>query len=699
MKYLKIEQNDSAIEQISTSAIEKLYKISKEILDYKKEHPNTVKYYVNLKGRINTSATYQDYIDYLQSKFDGTNDIGPLYITANKVYLRFEDPVVENYFLHTYNSNNGIGDGTGITQADLQSITSLGSQNFLQNISITSLNDLRYFTNVTSIHGRFAREATNLVSVTTPSSLITLSDPQGSDTSFMGAFHGCSKLSNVTLNEGLTTIMCGAFRGCTSLQTIHLPSTVIYLGHATNTDTRKGAQIFASCTTLQTITGGANVIQLGGGTFQDCAQLTSIGDIDLSQVTFIGGDCFFNCQNLELGSVSCTYLTSIPNGGMFYNCKKLTSINLPNVTSIGDAADWRGYGNFRECTALTSVTLSPNLTTIGSYAFNADSALVNISPISPTVIKAFAFARCPFPSTNLDLSNTTEIGQTAFYGCTGLTSIDLSSLTTVGGGQNNGVFQGCTGLTTVTNLNNASGTYMFYGCTGLTNVTLTQNATVIGIATFCACNHLTSIDLSNVTSIGEWAFQNCTTLTNVTSLQNITSVGEYAFDSAPINIELNLPNLTGVIPMGAFYNSGITKVTSLGNTTAIADGASQNNTRAFGNCISMTEFDISGSQIQSIGMASVIGCVSLTTVKLPSTLTNIADWAFCTGKDTIQQRTYYIYATTPPTLASTNSISITNNGQVIMPLAIYVPAGSVSAYQNAPVWSSFASVIQAMPTT
>lgn len=118
---------------------------------------------------------------------------------------------------------------------------------------------------------------------------------------------------------------------------------------------------------------------------------------------------------------------------MFYNCKRLTSINFPNVTSIGDAANYLGQGNFRGCTALTSVTLSPNLTTIGSYAFNGDSALVSISPISPTIIKSYGFKNCKFSSTNLDLSNATEIGQSAFYGCTGLTSIDLSSLTTVGG--------------------------------------------------------------------------------------------------------------------------------------------------------------------------------------------------------------------------------------------------------------------------
>jgi hypothetical protein len=64
-----------------------------------------------------------------------------------------------------------------------------------------------------------------------------------------------------------------------------------------------------------------------------------------------------------------------------------------------------------------------------------------------------------------------------FSGCTGLTSADLSALTTTSGSSAcNYMFSGCTGLTSadLSALTTISGSsacaYMFYGCTSLTTV-------------------------------------------------------------------------------------------------------------------------------------------------------------------------------------------------------------------------------------
>ena len=78
-------------------------------------------------------------------------------------------------------------------------------------------------------------------------------------------------------------------------------------------------------------------------------------------------------------------------------------------------------------------------------------------------------------------SNATDVGDYALYyafcDCTGLTSVDLSSLTTISGyyGLNNAFYQ-CTGLTSVdlsaliTVSGSAVFTMAFYGCTGLTDI-------------------------------------------------------------------------------------------------------------------------------------------------------------------------------------------------------------------------------------
>ena len=54
------------------------------------------------------------------------------------------------------------------------------------------------------------------------------------------------------------------------------------------------------------------------------------------------------------------------------------------------------------------------------------------------------------------------------------------------------------------------GEYAFEGCTGLTSVTIPNGVTSIGDNAFSGCSGLTSITIPNsVTSIGEWAFYGC----------------------------------------------------------------------------------------------------------------------------------------------------------------------------------------------
>jgi len=54
------------------------------------------------------------------------------------------------------------------------------------------------------------------------------------------------------------------------------------------------------------------------------------------------------------------------------------------------------------------------------------------------------------------------------------------------------------------------GNYAFYGCSGLTSITIPNSVTSIGSRAFMDCSNLTSITIpSSVTSIGADAFYNC----------------------------------------------------------------------------------------------------------------------------------------------------------------------------------------------
>ena len=212
---------------------------------------------------------------------------------------------------------------------------------------------------------------------------------------------------------------------------------------------------------------GKPVKEIQRGAFMLCSNLTSVTFGDNSQLTTIGSEAFYYCENLtsiEIPSsvttigygafYRCDKLTSVTFGDnsqlttigseAFYYCENLTSIEIPSsVTTIG-------YGAFYDCGKLTSVTFEENsqLTTIGSYAFFSCSKLTSIEiPNSVTMIGSYAFSGCS-NLTSIEIpSSVTTIGSYAFFSCSKLTSIEIpSSVTTIG----DGAFYDCSNLTTLT---------------------------------------------------------------------------------------------------------------------------------------------------------------------------------------------------------------------------------------------------------
>ena len=124
----------------------------------------------------------------------------------------------------------------------------------------------------------------------------------------------------------------------------------------------------------------------------------------------------------------------------FDNCKKLTSVTIPNsITKIGKIA-------FYNCSSLTSVTIPDSVTEIGEGAFSACSSLTTIIiPNSITKIENWAFSNCSSLRSVIIPDSVTEIGGYAFARCSRLTSITVpNSVTEIG----DGAFDGCSNLET-----------------------------------------------------------------------------------------------------------------------------------------------------------------------------------------------------------------------------------------------------------
>ena len=142
----------------------------------------------------------------------------------------------------------------------------------------------------------------------------------------------------------------------------------------------------------------------------------------------------------------------------------------------------------------------------------------------------------------------TSIGDYAFYGCSGLTSISIgNSVTSIG----DDAFYGCSGLTSVTIPNSVTsiGDEAFSGCSGLTSITIGNGVSSIGRSAFAGCSGLTSITIPNsVTGIGDRAFEGCSGLQSVYSkIENV-----FAIDWDTFSVE-TYSNAKLYVPIGKKY--------------------------------------------------------------------------------------------------------------------------------------------------
>lgn len=404
-----------------------------------------------------------------------------------------------------------------------------------------------------------------------------------------------------------------------------------------NAASAMGSHAFEKCINLETIYGN-KMANIGSFAFVGCEHLTKVEFLptedqqsSIKQGT-IGEQAFANCSSLK--QFNSPNFNKI-NSSAFLNCSNLKELYAINA----DADNTALVG----CIALTSLSLGYNqkgtvqngkttyqgLNTVAGLRFTAASNLQTIN--LPNIL-------------SLSGHTTSTSGTIAFLNMTNLQQATFAKLTSIG--QN--AFRGCTGLTTIKGIDNVTtlGSYTFADCTALTTCGNTEGrveflkVTTIPSSAFINCAAMTTASFPIAETINTKAFNGCKNLTTLYASKAILKAND------AINTCANLTDVTlgiGTLAKDIFSAAQASlKTLSLPKATTINGNFQQ------ANVIYSALTTLSISKVSNIGDYAFSGCYNLTSLNLPqqtlvktnnkySNTTTIGQYAFqqCTNLSSV----------------------------------------------------------------
>lgn len=336
-----------------------------------------------------------------------------------------------------------------------------------------------------------------------------------------------SEIQSIIVSEGITKINDGTFAHLANTTSISLPDSLKSIG----------AAAFYGNSNLSTITIPRNVESMGFDVFYDCSKLT--------EIFFTGDSPTFD--DLTFNNITAT---------AYYPANNLTWTEEVMQDYGGDIT-WVAYNEEHsheygtdhkcECGAIGG-TCGQNLT----WTFDEETGIFTIDGTGAMppydVPNAYPWHELRDSITEIVIAEgITEIGMTAFAGCTNLTTLQLpNSLTWIGEGA-------------------------FSGCSILSSVEISKNITVIGDYAFQNCSGLQSIVIpDSVINIYTSAFNSCSSLKKITFEGDVPTIHESAFSNVIATAYYPANNETWTDSVKKNYGGTITWI-AYGDTTEAPD--------------------------------------------------------------------------------------------------------------------------------
>ena len=362
------------------------------------------------------------------------------------------------------------------------SVTSIGAYAFHGTTALTSI-DIP--ASVTSIGISAFGGCTGLTSIDIPASVTSIGEAVFSGCSALTSieipdgvtfiddyvFSGCSALTSIDIPNSVTNICSHAFSGCSALTSIEIPDSVTIID----------VEAFYGCTSLSSIDIPDGVVYIGGSAFASCSGLTSI-DIPNS-VTNISRYAFYGCSSLT--SVKLPASLSLIEDRAFYGCDSLTSIYVAGTTPavfysndlVSDFTTTTLYVPRGSLAKYQATAVWSNFTNIVEYGLNVGDIFtvdgIDYRVTSDSLLTAEVTCKA---------NESSEYGIEYADGYSGAVVIPEAV--------------SCEGLTySVT----AIGESAFSGCTALTSVEIPASVTRIDMSAFIGCSALTSVNLTGST--------------------------------------------------------------------------------------------------------------------------------------------------------------------------------------------------------
>ena len=485
------------------------------------------------------------------------------------------------------------------------------------------------------------------------------------------AFYGCSGFSgSLTIGNSVTEIGNYAFVLCSGFTgSLTIPDLV----------TKIGDWAFYGCSGFTgSLTIGNSATTIGEYAFEGCWRFS--GTLSLGEsVSSIGGNAFYNTSFTKVESYNpnppqCYY-------AVFSSYPKQLYVPAESIELYKAAEVWK---NFSYIGSLDGSEIEPGTVTYNglSYSLDTTSKTATCTGLADGGKGSGDLVIPDYIIYKSEQYSVTEIGESAFSGCSGFTgSLTIgNSVTEIGWG----AFTACSGFTgslTIPDSVTSIGYYAFYGCSGFTgSLTIGNSVTIIGEYAFWGCSGFTgSLTIPNsVTEIGDGAFSGCSGFTgSLTIPDSVTTIEYGAFSGCPgFTGSLTIPDSVTTIEEFAFSDcSGFTGSLTIPDSVTIIEDY------AFSGCSGFTGSLTIGNSVTVIGGYAFYDCYGFTGIlSLGESVSSIGGVAF----DYTNFAKVYSYNPNPP--ICTNEIFSR------YPFQLYVPATSIELYKGANVWKSFSYI-------